>query len=121
MVRAMPQEITGAPQNVLKSSSYQILSHKRVYTFDRRSNHRRELVVTRKPPGYICIVFGIGGEELVIIGLLILVIFGPRKPPQMARDLGRFINEARNSVEEFKDELIADDDEDEDRRPKRKR
>ena len=66
-------------------------------------------------------MFGIGGEELVIIGLLILVIFGPSKLPQMARDLGRFINEARNSVEEFKDELIADDDEDEDRRPKRKR
>ena len=107
MVRAIPQEITGAPQNVLKSGSYRILSHKRVYTFDRRSNHQRKLVVTRKPPGYICIVFGISGEELVIIGLLILVIFGPSKLPQMARDLGRFVNEARRSVDEFKDELIA--------------
>ena len=53
--------------------------------------------------------------------MLILVIFGPSKLPQMARDLGRFVNEARRSVDEFKDELIADDDEDEDRRPKRKR
>ena len=57
---------------------------------------------------------------MIIIGLLLLVIFGPSKLPQMARDLGRFVNEARRSVDEFKSELILDD-EDEDRRPKRKR
>jgi Tat protein translocase TatB subunit len=66
-------------------------------------------------------VFGIGGQELIIIGLLFLVIFGPSKLPQMARDLGRFVNEARRSVDEFKGELMLDDDKDEDRRPKRKR
>jgi len=65
-------------------------------------------------------VFGIGGQELIIIGLLLLVIFGPSKLPQMARDLGRFVNEARRSVDEFKSELMLDD-EDEDRRQKRKR
>jgi Tat protein translocase TatB subunit len=65
-------------------------------------------------------VFGIGGQELIIIGLLFLVIFGPSKLPQMARDLGRFVNEARRSVDEFKSELMVDD-EGEDRRPKRKR
>ena len=65
-------------------------------------------------------MFGIGGEELIIIGLLFLVIFGPSKLPQMARDLGRFVNEARRSVDEFKSELTLDD-VDEDRRPKRKR
>lgn len=66
-------------------------------------------------------MFGIGGQEIVIIGLLFLVIFGPSKLPQMARDLGRFVNEARRSVDEFKSELIGGEDEDEDRRPKRKR
>ncbi len=65
-------------------------------------------------------MFGIGPQELVIIGLLALVIFGPTKLPQMARDLGRFVTEARRSVDEFKDELILDEDEDENRRPKRK-
>jgi len=65
-------------------------------------------------------VFGIGGQELIIIGLLLLVIFGPSKLPQMARDLGRFVNEARRSVDEFKSELMLDD-EDKDRRQKRKR
>ena len=79
-------------------------------------------VVRFEEPGYICGVFGIGGQELIIIGLLFLVIFGPSKLPQMARDLGRFVTEARRSMDEFKGELLSDeDDEDEDRLPKRKR
>ncbi len=58
-------------------------------------------------------MFGIGGQEIVIIALLFLVIFGPSKLPQMARDLGRFVNEARRSIDEFKEELTAEYDEDE--------
>ena len=58
-------------------------------------------------------MFGIGGQEIVIIALLFLVIFGPSKLPQMARDLGRFVSEARRSIDEFKDELTAASDEDE--------
>jgi sec-independent protein translocase protein TatB len=66
-------------------------------------------------------MFGIGGEELIVIGLLVLVIFGPSKLPQMARDLGRFVNEARRSVDEFKDELVSTNEEDKEKQPKRKR
>jgi sec-independent protein translocase protein TatB len=67
-------------------------------------------------------MFGIGGQEIIIIGLLFLVIFGPSKLPQMARDLGKFVNEARRSMDEFKGELLSDeDDEDKDRLPKHKR
>jgi Tat protein translocase TatB subunit len=65
--------------------------------------------------------FGIGFNEMLVIGLLFLVLFGPSKLPQMARDLGRFLTEARRSVDEFKTELVSDKDEDEVRRPKRKR
>ena len=67
-------------------------------------------------------MFGIGGQELIIIGLLFLVIFGPSKLPQMARDLGKLVTEARRSMDEFKGELLSDeDDKDEDRLSKRKR
>ena len=66
-------------------------------------------------------MFGIGGQEIVIIGLLVLVIFGPNALPRMARDIGRFVTEARRSIDEFKDELTAgayedeeDDEDDED-------
>jgi sec-independent protein translocase protein TatB len=66
-------------------------------------------------------MFGIGGQEIVIIGLLFLVIFGPSKLPQMARDLGRFVGEARRSIDEFKDELTAASDEDEENKRKKHR
>jgi Tat protein translocase TatB subunit len=65
-------------------------------------------------------MFGIGGQEIVIIALLFLVIFGPSKLPQMARDLGRFVGEARRSIDEFRDELTAAADEDEEEKKGKK-
>ncbi len=58
--------------------------------------------------------FGIGFQEMVLIGVMFLILFGPNKLPQMARDLGRFVNDARRAVDDFKEELTADPDEDED-------
>jgi Tat protein translocase TatB subunit len=58
-------------------------------------------------------MFGIGGQEIIIIGLLVLVIFGPNALPRMARDLGRFVTEARRSIDEFKEELTSGADEEE--------
>ena len=54
-------------------------------------------------------MFGIGMQEMVIIGVLLLVVFGPGKLPGMARDVGRFVNEARRSVEEFKEDLTSEE------------
>lgn len=56
---------------------------------------------------------------MVIIGLIFLIVFGPSKLPRMARDLGKFVTEARRSMDEFKSELIPED-EDEDQRAKHK-
>ena len=52
-------------------------------------------------------MFGIGPQELMILALLLLVVFGSRKASSMARDVGHFVNEARRPVEEFKAELAA--------------
>ncbi len=54
---------------------------------------------------------------MVIVGLIFLLIFGPGKLPQMARDLGKFVSEARRSIEDFKSEITAagDDDDEEDK------
>ena len=51
-------------------------------------------------------MFGVGPQEVVVIVLLLLVVFGPSKAISMARDLGRFVNEAREHVDEFKGELL---------------
>ena len=54
-------------------------------------------------------MFGVGFQEMLLVGLLLLVLFGPSKLPQMARDFGRFVNEARRSVDEFKEELMCEE------------
>jgi len=64
-------------------------------------------------------MFGVHGQELVIIGLIFLVIFGPGSLPKMARDLGRFVNEARTAIDDFKEELAASDDDEDDDAKKR--
>ena len=61
-------------------------------------------------------MFGIGPQELLLIGLLILVIFGPVKAAGMARDIGRFVNGANRTVEEFKEELLSEEEVEEARR-----
>jgi sec-independent protein translocase protein TatB len=66
-------------------------------------------------------MFGIGGQEIVIIALLVLVIFGPSALPRMARDLGRFVTEARRSIDEFREELTAEYDEDDEENKREKR
>jgi Tat protein translocase TatB subunit len=66
-------------------------------------------------------MFGIGPSEMVIIGLIFLVIFGPSKLPQIARDAGRLMGEARRAMDDFKEELTsAGEDEEDNKRPARK-
>jgi Tat protein translocase TatB subunit len=66
-------------------------------------------------------MFGIGGQEMVIIGVLFLLIFGPNSLPKMARDIGRFVGEARRSIDEFKSELTAAGEDEEDEKKRRRK
>jgi sec-independent protein translocase protein TatB len=52
-------------------------------------------------------MFGIGPQELLIIGLLALIVFGPKRLTSMARDFGRFVSGAQDTVEEFKSGLVS--------------
>jgi Tat protein translocase TatB subunit len=54
-------------------------------------------------------MFGIGFQELLVVVFIALIAFGPRKLPQMARELGHFVSEARSAVDEFKGELSAEE------------
>lgn len=51
---------------------------------------------------YLFILESIGTSELVLIGLVALIIFGPRKLPELARTIGRTMNEFRRSTDDFK-------------------
>lgn len=51
---------------------------------------------------------GIGAQELVIILLILLVIFGGRKIPELAKGLGRGIKEFKKaSADDEDDDKIA--------------
>jgi sec-independent protein translocase protein TatB len=51
---------------------------------------------------YLFILESIGTSELILIGLVALVVLGPRKLPQMARTIGKTMAELRRSTYDFK-------------------
>jgi TatA/E family protein of Tat protein translocase len=61
-------------------------------------------------------MFGVGPQEMVVIGLIILVIFGPGSLPKMAKDMGRFVAEARRAIDDFKEEITAAGEEEDDKK-----
>jgi sec-independent protein translocase protein TatA len=53
-------------------------------------------------------LFGLRGQELLIILLIVLLVFGARKLPDLARSLGASAKEFRKGIEDGnKDELEA--------------
>lgn len=50
-------------------------------------------------------MFGIGFSEILIILVIALIFIGPKKLPEVAKTLGRAINEFRRSTEEIKKDI----------------
>ena len=50
-------------------------------------------------------MFGLGAQELGIVFLIILVVFGPSQIPKMARGLGQAMREFRKAQREITDEV----------------
>lgn len=50
-------------------------------------------------------MFGIGFQELMIIMIIALLVFGPSKLPELARSLGRGLAEFRRASTEFRQHL----------------
>ncbi len=51
---------------------------------------------------YLFIFESIGTSELMLIGLIALIVFGPRKLPDMARTIGKTMADFRRSTDDFK-------------------
>lgn len=47
----------------------------------------------------------IGGQEILIILLIVLVLFGGRKIPELMRGLGKGVKEYKNAVNGVEDEV----------------
>nr|WP_269438162.1 TatA/E family twin arginine-targeting protein translocase [Phosphitispora fastidiosa] len=50
-------------------------------------------------------VFGLGFQELALILVIALVIFGPRKLPEVGRAMGRALNEFRSASKDIQKEI----------------
>ena len=50
-------------------------------------------------------MFGMGGTELLVVFVVILLVFGPSQIPKMARGLGQAMREFRKAQREITDEI----------------
>jgi sec-independent protein translocase protein TatA len=61
---------------------------------------------------YICkkgnVMFGIQPIHIVIIVVVALLLFGPKKLPELGRSVGKTLNEFRNGTREVTDSLRSD-------------
>ena len=51
------------------------------------------------------IVMGLGGWEIGVILVAILIIFGPKRLPEMGSSLGRAIREFKNAGKEIQNDI----------------
>lgn len=53
-------------------------------------------------------MFGLGPTELIVIFLLIIILFGAKRLPELARSLGSSIKEFKHATQGLKDEFDID-------------
>lgn len=53
-------------------------------------------------------MFGLGTPELLVIGLIIMVLFGAGRIPSLARSLGSSVNEFKKGLKEVQKEVEND-------------
>jgi TatA/E family protein of Tat protein translocase len=55
-------------------------------------------------------MFGIGMPEMILILAIALIVIGPKKLPDLAKSLGRAMNEFKKATREIKDSIDVDGD-----------
>ena len=50
-------------------------------------------------------ISGLGGWEILLILLFLLIFFGAKKIPELAKGLGKGIREFKDATKEIKDEI----------------
>lgn len=48
---------------------------------------------------------GLGGQEMILVGLLILLLFGAKKIPDLMKGLGQGIKEFKNATKDVKENI----------------
>jgi sec-independent protein translocase protein TatA len=53
----------------------------------------------------IASLMNLGGPDLIVILLIVLVLFGAKKLPELARGMGQAVKEFQKAKDEFSDEI----------------
>ncbi len=55
--------------------------------------------------------FGLGMQEMIVIFLMVLLLFGAKKIPELARGIGKGMGEFKKAKQEFEREIQVGEDE----------
>ena len=58
---------------------------------------------------FIASIMNLAGPDLIVILLIVLVLFGAKKLPELARGMGQAVKEFQKAKDEFSDELKKSD------------
>ncbi len=53
----------------------------------------------------LAFIGGLGGPEIAVIFVVVLLLFGAKKIPELARGLGKSMGEFKKARDEFEDEI----------------
>lgn len=56
-------------------------------------------------PCYLGLMFNLGFSELILLGVIALIFIGPDQLPDLARTLGRLLNEFKRASSDFQSSL----------------
>ena len=62
-----------------------------------------------------------GGQEMMIVFLIVLLLFGAKKLPQLARGVGKSMGEFKRARDEFEHEITRAEHEETSKAPKAKK
>jgi len=54
---------------------------------------------------FLAFIGGLGWPELLVIGLVVLLVFGPRRLPEIAESFGASIKKFRRATRDVQDEV----------------
>lgn len=66
---------------------------------------------------HLAFMQGVGFQEILVILVVVLVLYGPDKLPGIARKLGKIVGDLRRTSDDFKDQLLKADQEVSSRKP----
>ena len=55
---------------------------------------------------YVFLLFNISGGEFIIVALVFLLLFGPKRIPGMARSAAKVIKQVKNATNDIKREIL---------------